>query len=67
MKFANVYSDVGRFIEHVRFTCQCSPYGVRGKHKPRLIFGNRSVYPHFAEGRVNLLLPNIALYGIHQS
>ena len=67
MPVTDVYSDMSRLIEHVRFASQRPLCGIGSEEKPSFVFRNRSVHSHFAESRVNLLLTNIALNGIHQS
>src|SRR5215469_1781882 len=65
--FADVYSDVGCLIKHVRFASQRPLRGILSKDQSCFVSGDRSVHTHLAESRVYFLLPNIALGGIHQS
>ena len=66
MPVADVYSDVSGLVKHVRFACQCPPYCLPSKHYLCLLFRNGGVDSHFAESRVNLLLPHVALYWVHE-
>src|SRR5215813_13031907 len=66
MPVAEMYSYMSSLVKHVRFACQCPPCSFRSKRKSCLLFRDKSVNSHFAKSGVNLLLPHIARYWIHQ-